>query len=81
MKTKNDQFNRLLVAWDKQSPRNAPHLPLCEECGKNMTGLEVFEGELGWFCGRECMLSAECMEGLIGDVEERQNERKQMGVG
>ena len=78
MATNNARYNNLLATWNKQRPLNSPHLPECEQCGKDMTGRDVYAGDLGWFCSLNC-LNESIVDTGPSDEDERRIEAQQMG--
>lgn len=51
--TNNPRYNHFFNLWDDGS------LPECENCGKDMTGKNVHEGRLGWYCSLDCLQDSE----------------------
>ena len=56
--TRNAEYNAVLASWKEQG---APSDPQCEECGCDLTGKEVVEITIGWYCET-------CAETYDGDV-------------
>lgn len=45
--TLNPSYNRTLAKWAASGDDCTPE---CEDCGKNLSGLNVVETAYGWFC-------------------------------
>ena len=50
--TNSQEYNDLLVHWTART--GVTQLPECDECGVDMTGLDVYEGPYGWYCSLYC---------------------------
>lgn len=68
--TNNPEYNWVLQKWAKSG---YPSNPECEECEKDLTGENVIELDVGWYC-------EDCAENYEGFYEDPHYERKQMGL-
>lgn len=78
--TKNKSYNEVLARWNSDPRERAAgrkYLPECEDCGRDLTGKDVFETRTGWFC-ENC--AEDNFNGGPSDDWLRQQERKQMGI-
>jgi hypothetical protein len=74
--TLNERYNKVLAKWRNSDPKCQAE---CEDCGKDLAGLDVYDTDTEWVC-KDCIDALDQTDRGPSDIELRAFERRQLGI-